>query len=225
MADAERPSLPEGYIGPQGAFADLGLSVQSHRDPVITARDNHLEIKFTASRPVKFTHQLINCHSEQESNEYVFTHTKDGTVTFVIQLPEVGYYKLQLFALPVADESKSLPNVFNYLIHCTRAMHPIYPYPKQYAQWKEGCFLSEPLILHNDSKLTNVHWNVHVPHAKGVAVVADGEWYHFEHRGGPVWEATFSIDSLRGKNAKITLNANLSTDDETKYCTLLEYKL
>ncbi|XP_060078585.1 uncharacterized protein LOC132558077 [Ylistrum balloti] len=224
MANAGKPDLPEGYLGAQGSFGDLGLSVSSHSDPCITIRENHLDISFNCSTPVKFTHQLINCATEKENNEYVFTHTKDKTVVFVIQLPEIGYYKLQLFALPVTDESKSLPNVFNYLIHCTRAVQPVYPYPKQYAQWKEGCFLYKPLILHNDSKLTNIQWSVQVPHAKGVAVVADGEWFHFENRGGPIWDATFSLDNLRGKNAKITLNANLS-DDETKYCTLLEYKL
>ncbi|XP_021365523.1 uncharacterized protein LOC110458235 [Mizuhopecten yessoensis] len=161
---------------------------------------------------------------EKENNEYVFTHTRDNIVEFVIQLPEMGYYKLQLFALPVSDDSKYLPNVFNYLIHFTRAMQPVYPYPKQYAQWKEGCYLNKPLILHNEATLTNIQLSVHVPRAKGVAIVANVEWFHFENRGGPVWEGTLSLDHLWGKNPKIILNANLS-DDETKYCTLLEYKL
>jgi hypothetical protein len=62
MAD-QKPELPEGYIGPQDKFEELGLSTMTHSDPEITARDNHIEIKIKAKTHVKFTHQLINCRT------------------------------------------------------------------------------------------------------------------------------------------------------------------
>jgi hypothetical protein len=73
-------------------------------------------------------------------------------------------------------------------------------------------------------RLTNVKWKVGVPNAKGVAVVADGEWHMLELKGD-AWEGKCALDSLRGKeNAKVTLNANFGPD-ETKYATLLEFKI
>jgi hypothetical protein len=35
MAD-QKPELPEGYIGPQDKFEELGLSTMTHSDPEIT---------------------------------------------------------------------------------------------------------------------------------------------------------------------------------------------
>jgi len=221
----QKPELPEGYLGPQEKFAELGLNTMTHPDPEFTARDNHIEIKIQAKTHVKFTHQLVNCRTDKDVSQYVFAQMKDGVIHYIIHMPESDYYKLQLYALPAADPSKSLPNVYNYLIHCTRATQAVYPFPKQYAQWKDGCYLFEPLVLHSNSKLTNINWHVNVPHANAVAVVADGEWFQFESRGGPVWMAKFSLDKFRGKNTKVTLSANFQGAEESKFSTLLEYML
>lgn len=223
MAD-HKPDFPEGYLGPQEGFNTGGLKALSFTNPTIEVSENMLEIKIAMERPYKFTHQLINCRDDKEHNEYVFVQNKDGCALFEIQLPESGWFKLQLFGLPLTDSSKSLPNLYNYAINCTKALHPVYPYPKQYAQWKDGCFIEEPRILAKDSRLRDIKWKVHVPRAKSVALVADGEWHHFENKGGHVFEAKITLSDLRGKDAKITLNANFDTD-ESKFTTLLEYKL
>lgn len=203
----------------------MGLSAMSHIDPEILLNENTLEIKFKCNKgPVKTTRQLLSCKRDNiELSEYVFTQTFHGTITFLINLPEPGYYKFQIFALPVEDESKSLPNIYNYLINCTQATKPVFPFPIQYAGWKEGCYLHEPLYLHKNSILMNLKWKVNVPDAKGVAVVADGDWYQFERKGNH-WEACISLDKYRGKDKKVTLNANFSPDD-TKFATLLQYKI
>jgi hypothetical protein len=90
----------------------------------------------------------------------VFTQTQGNTVSFVISFPEHGWYKFQIFALPTSDESKSLPNVFNYLIDCRRALKAVYPFPKQYAPWRDGCYLQCPLVLNSSSRLSNVQFKV-----------------------------------------------------------------
>jgi len=226
MTTEVRPELPEGYLGAQPKFGELGMSTGSHDDPEIEIKDNKVEITMKYTKPVKITQQLINTRTEADLADYVFvqTNSADQTISLVVHMPESDYYKLQIFALPIADESKSLPNVYNYLIHCARVNNPVYPFPKQYAQWKEGCYIKEPVVLNSHSKLTNIKWKVKIPNAKNVAVVADGEWHHFDNKGDSNWEAGFSLDKLRGKDAKVTLNANFG-DDESKYSTLLEYKI
>ena len=224
MAD-QKPEIPEGYLGPQEKFKQLGLSTMTHPDPEITARDNHLEIKIQAKTHVRFTHQLVNCRTDKDMSQYVFAQMKEGVIHYLVHMPESDYYKLQLYALPAADPSKSLPNVYNYLIHCTRAVQTVYPFPKQYAEWKNGCYLYEPVVLHSNSNLTNINWQVHVPHAKAVAVVVGEEWFQFQHRGGPVWQAKLSLDQFRGKNTKVTLTANLEGGEERKDATWLEYHI
>lgn len=89
-------------------------------------------------QPVKVTGNLIETSTTKDYSNLLFTQTQGDVVSYIIQLPNPGFYKLQIYALPVSDDSKTLPGVFNYLINCTRAPKPVQPFPKQYAQWKEG---------------------------------------------------------------------------------------
>jgi len=220
---AQRPDLPTGYLGQQAKFAELGLSAFSHAESEIRTNDNQMEIKLKCKEPLKVTHQLINCRTDQDCSEFVFTQTLHGVISFIVSLPESGFYKFQLFALPANDESKSLPNVYNYLIECVRALHPVFPFPKQYAQWKDGCYLHEPLVLHSQAPLRNVFWKVIIPGANAVAIVAGGEWFHLEKKGNH-FEGKSDLDQFRGKDTKVTMNANVGAD-ESKYSTMLEYRI
>jgi len=221
---SEKPDLPFGYLGAQPKFADLGLSPFSHTESEIRTNDNQLEIKIKGKdEPLKVTHQLIDCRTDQEVSQYVFTQTLHGVITFIISLPESGWYKFQIFALPANDDSKSLPNVYNYLINCVRALQPAFPFPKQYAQWKDGCFLHEPLVLHKEAPLRNVFFKVIIPSANAVAIVCDGEWFQLEKKGAH-FEGKANLEPFKDKSPKITLNANFGPD-ETKFSTMLQYEM
>ena len=37
-------------------------------------------------------------------------------INFMVRLPRAGFFQFQLYALPGADSTERLPNVFNYLI-------------------------------------------------------------------------------------------------------------
>lgn len=167
------------------------------------------------------TTNLLHSNGDKDFSDYVFTQTKDGVLTFVLQFPEAGYYKFQLFALEASDDSKSLPNVYNYLIHVKDALRQVNPFPKQYAQWKDGCYLYSPLVLSAKTSLAKVDFKVFIPNARAVAVVAAGEWTHLTKKGDN-WEGTVPLSKHRGKDVKVTLNANYE-GDETKFATLLEY--
>jgi len=221
MAKMERPDMPNGYLGTQPKFAELNMSCVSHTSPEFALDNNDVEIQFKTPKPVKVTVNLINTKDDSEHSEFVFTQTKDGVLSFLITFPESGWFKFQVFALDAKDESKSLPNAYNYLIHVKEALKPAYNYPKQYAQWKDGCFLYSPVILNAKTSLANVVFKVFVPSANAVAVVADGEWYHLAKKGEN-WEGNAGLSKHRGSGIKVTLNANFGPD-ETKYATLLEY--
>eukprot|EP00916_Digyalum_oweni_P015461 GHVL01025308.1.p1 GENE.GHVL01025308.1~~GHVL01025308.1.p1 ORF type:complete len:225 (+),score=5.00 GHVL01025308.1:80-754(+) len=219
----ERPELPDGYLGEQPKFSDLQLECINHKNPEFElSQDNEVEIKFRAPKSIKTTSNLIQVRTEKEFPEYVFTQTQGDVVSFVISFPEHGWYKFQIFALGVDDESKSLPNVFNYLIDVKRALKAVYPFPKQYAPWRNGCYLYSPLILNSSSRLHTVNFKALIPNAKAVAVVAAGEWSQLKKTTGDIWEGTASLDQHRNKNVKVTLNASFG-DDDTKFATLLEY--
>jgi len=120
-------------------------------------------------------------------------------------------------------DSKQFPNVYNYLVNCVRALHPVFPFPKQYAQWKEGCYLHEPLFLHKELPMKNTLFKAIIPNAKSAAVVVGEEWFQLDKVGNH-WEGKFNMDQFKGSDKKITLNANTGPD-ESKFATLLEYKL
>lgn len=213
-----KPELPRGYLGPQPKFSEFKLSTLSHNDPEITADSNEVEVKFRMGQPVKVTGNLIETSTTKDYSNLLFTQTQGDVVSYIIQLPNPGYYKLQVYALPVNDDSKTLPGVYNYLINCTRAPKPVQPFPKQYAQWKEGCYLYGPLTIANADGTVN--FKAVVPKGKQVAVTVNDTWTQLKNSGGDVWEGAVQIV----KNSRVTLNVNYG-GDETKYSTLLEYNM
>ena len=67
----------------------------------------------------------------------------------------------------------------------------VFPFPKQYAQWKEGCFMYEPGLIPttrgphaaqaNLATLPQqVNFRVSIPKSQAVAVVAGQNWTHLD---------------------------------------------
>ncbi|KAK3603019.1 hypothetical protein CHS0354_037766 [Potamilus streckersoni] len=218
------PKLPAGYLGAQPKFNEFGLSTKSHHDPVVHLETNTVEIHFDTIQDMRVTANLIAVDDgkEKECTDYVFTQIKGSAVYFIVHLPQIGFYKLQLYAVPANDTSQQLPGVYNYLINCKKVTKRVYPFPKQYAQWKEGCFMPEPLVLHKDLGQDEVLIRVGIPKAAAVAIVAGDEWIHLKANPQGLWEGKIPVREHMGKNAKITLNANYG-GDPTNYATLLEY--
>ncbi|KAL5015684.1 hypothetical protein ScPMuIL_005273 [Solemya velum] len=221
---AHKPELPKGYLGPQAKFGQFGLQTINHNNPEINLDVNEVEIELKMATPVKVTGNLIQMESLKELPEYVFTQTKEDVVKFLVWIPKAGYYKLQIYALPLSDDSKTLPGVYNYLINCTNTPKMVQPFPKQFAQWKEGCYLTEPLNIPKGSPINEIRFKVTIPNCKAAAIVAEGEWTHLEEKGSGNWEGVVCLEQFRGKDAKVTLNANYG-GEESKYSTLLEYKI
>lgn len=219
------PKLPSGYLGAQPKFNEYGLSTLSHHDPVIHLETNSVEIQFSTAQEMRVTANLIDAESDKDFPDFTLTQTQGSVVSFVVTLPAVGFYKLQLYSIPASDANQQLPGVYNYLINCKKVSQKAYPFPKQYAQWKEGCYMENPFILHPDSKEDEVLFRVHVPKAAAVAVVAGDEWTHLSSPQSSMWEGRVKLGGLCGKDVKVTLNANYGGEDVTSYATLLEYRI
>jgi hypothetical protein len=232
------PTLPPGYLGAQASFRKLGLSCATHEDPYIHTASGDLQVTFATAVPVRMTSQLlfVSGGRSDDSTDYVLQQSRgSSSVTFQIKLPKPGLYKLQVYGLPFSDPSENLPGVYNYLINCTNTYTTLTTFPKQYGQWKEGCFLHEPLEGHLQqnraskglaSSFNSVYFKVDVPKANSVAVVVGEEWTQLEQKstGTSTWEGEVNMEKRWGHESKVALCANFG-NVKASYSTLLEYSM
>ena len=192
------PAVIGAYLGPQPAFEGLGLTC-GLADPYVEVDTGDTQVSFHSAKPVRMSSQLLFIPpgaQPEDLSDYVLQQTaaagkkNDRMATFVVKLPKPGMYKLQFFGLPITDQSESLPGIYNVLIHCRNTVVDLAPFPKQYAPWKEDCYLHEPLEGHlqpnrptqgSASSYQNVFFfRMSVPKATSVAVVVGGEWFPLE---------------------------------------------
>lgn len=221
------PKLPGGYLGAQIKFNEFGLSTLSHHDPVIYLNTNNIEIQL-ATKPevdMRVTANLIGVDDEKEYSDNIFTQTQGSVISFSVNIPSTGFYKLQLYAVPMSDPGQQLPGVYNYLIKCEKMDKKVYPFARQYAQWKEKCYMWGPTSLNRE--LINAHkdkiipFRVCIPRAENVSIVAGSDWTHLQSSQPGIWEGNVNFSNMHGE-CKVTLNANYG-GDRTNYATLLEY--
>lgn len=160
-----------------------------------------------------------------------------GQVFFLARIPRLGFYKLQLFALPEGDRNDSLPGVYNYLIESAHNTHrlrgQIMPFPQQFAHWRRGgCYLDTPtegiLGLGPNGRLMSsppaeLPFTLAIPSAHTVAVVVDEDWTYLERRGDR-WEGSVPMKNHWGCQSRLAVCACYSPDD-ANFSTLLEYTL
>ncbi|KAK0052059.1 kyphoscoliosis peptidase [Biomphalaria pfeifferi] len=222
----ERPTLQNGYLGAQPLFSEFGLLAKSHAEPEFETNENEFVIKLKASQPVKITSKIVSDETLGDSQERVFIQTRGEDVNLLVSLDMPGYHRLQIYALPAADDSKQLPGVFNYLIHCTGTPRKSRLFPKQFAQWKDGCVLLEPFSLAGDHIKGDVVFRLMVPNALAVAVTIEENWFHLDPGDNGIWTGRVNdIERFKGRGLYAVLNANFSEEDETKYSSLLQYTL
>lgn len=233
MSQQKKPEMPYGYLGAQGKWEELGLCTVTHNSSDIRCHESTMKITLKISSPTKVTANLIDANTDKEYREYIFTQTLDKLVNLDIHFPAAGFFKLQIYALPAADKGTSLPNVYNYLIQCTKGPEgrPV-PFPKQFGQWKDGCYLFHPFSLKG---VDSGNIKVIVPGAKAVALTVNNEWFTLEQRARQKdekedtllpWSANLSdLQKVKGSAKKAVLTANYPPDEESKYTSLLEYEL
>ncbi|KAL3864344.1 hypothetical protein ACJMK2_006035 [Sinanodonta woodiana] len=225
VEDNNFPSLSPGFLGPQPKFIEFGLKTLNHHDPLIELKDfNHVEIQLGTSIDMKFNIQLVEVETARDLSDYVFIQTQPSIVTFLVNIPCLGFFKLQIHGNTFRDASSTSLGLFNYLIFCKGDIEPVYPYPRQLGHWKEGCFMFEPLILHRKTNEPEVKFRVHVPKAKKVVIFVEQNVQELISRGPVQWEGVINLEKYYGTDTKVILAANYGGDDE-RFATLLEYRV
>ena len=231
------PPLPPNFLGQQVTFKKLGLTATSHVDPFIQSETGEIIVTFGLSQAVRMTSQLVHIGVAGKPNEdctdYILQQTRSDKVEFVLRLPKAGMYKFQLYAQPKSDSSESLPSVYNYLINCRMTRTGVVIFPKQYGQWKEGCYLYEPIDgflqmtrtnIGSASRAQNVYFKLSVPSAKALSVVVGDVWTPLQLKQPDVFEGEANLMKHWNRDKKLAVCANY-TQDETNYSTLLEYSM
>lgn len=217
------PQLPSNFMGPQGSFSDTGMTVGKYQDPLIRLDDNNLELDFKYSQRMKLMSQLI-CVSDQKTEDlssFILQNTSKDAITFQIRFPKPGVYKFSLFGMPATAQGDNIPSIYNYLIECSKGDASAKPYPKQFSQWKTGCYLYQPTEgrLEGDS----VKFRLVIDGASEVAVVIGNDWTQLT-RNDNIWEGEADLAKHGGNQNKCVICANMD-DNKATYSTLLEYAL
>ncbi|XP_076461449.1 uncharacterized protein LOC143293941 [Babylonia areolata] len=229
------PKLPPGYLGPQPRFSEFGMATVSHPDPVIHLDCNTVTVVFQTRQPMRILANLIAVEGEEDFSSFTFSNTSGLNLVLTVHLPKPGFFKLQVFGTPVSDSSQQIPGIYNYLVNCGQVTQPVFPFPKQFAQWKEGCFMAEPMAIvtthgpfasqvEKERLPDTITFCVDIPGAKKVATVLDQEWTALEQGSDKRWSGKVKVGQHYGTSTRLTLNANYGAD-KTNYATLLEYFL
>lgn len=224
---SKRPDKISEGLGEKEGFSKLKMKLVNHKSAEFETDNNKFEIELTAGEDVKVLTKLVHYDSEGQEKEVeraVFMHVDDKELTFHVAVRETGWYKLNIFAAPISQSGDSLPGVFTYLFHVTRIKEQAPPYPRQFADWKQGCHLYEPLTIDKSANLEKVKFKVKVPGAKKVAVKAGEEWTRLEEDGGK-WKGVVRLREHfeKKENVLISLNANMGGPDGNSYATLLQF--
>ncbi|VDO00390.1 unnamed protein product [Rodentolepis nana] len=236
------PNLPIGYLGPAARFYELGLQVGSHPDPLIKADASEIRIQFAyqPQRPLKMMAQLIfsSNNTSEDYSQMVLQQMRMGQVFFIVRIPRLGFFKLQIYALPEGDRDDSLPGVYNYLIEAAKTTHrlrgQLMPFPQQFAHWRRsGCYLDSPtegiLGVNENGRLMStpppeINFSLAVPSAHAVAVVVDEDWTYLEARGDR-WEGAVNMLPHWRRQSRLAVCASYSSESDANFSTLLEYAL
>jgi len=207
----------------------MKLKMSSHTEAnVKVTGDNEVKIKLKTGVPVKLTTRLYESTDGTDKllEGYVFIQRKDkDAVCLHVGFPSDGFFKFEIFANEESNEAESLPNVYNYLFEVNRNSKPAIPYAKAYTKfYTDYCQLDEPMALCSTSSgLDNMKFEMVVPGAEKVSVHCGEEWFHLTKKGSE-WEGRADLGKYKGKNSKVTVNANYDKNSNS-FSVLLDYTI
>ncbi|ESO97032.1 hypothetical protein LOTGIDRAFT_231773 [Lottia gigantea] len=222
MAGLQIPfKVTEGYLGPQSKFEAYGLEMLAHPDPIIDMAGPTTEIIMKTLPGTRVTTKMLSTALKKECNEYHLIRRQGDNFLFLLAPPHPGFYKFQIYALPKGEAGPSMQGVFNYIVHCPNPENDI-PFPKQYPQFKDGGYLTEPLKIPKGNRDPEVKFNVSVPNSSDVQVKVNNDWNPLEQTSPGTWEGLVDLSKNYPPGAKVKLNCKFGGHN---YNTLLEYTI
>lgn len=217
---------PVPYYGPTPIMERLGITTDTHNDPLIVTTGENLEIKFNMNKDTKVTHTFqyfdVQDDSVTDIDRYVFVRSRsDTSISYMVRCSREGYYIFSLFGTDGKAESSGLDCVFRYLIVCQEAQSSISAFPKTYHRWQR-CTLYEPLSgdLLQDKRYT---FKMDIPQAVEVFVAIGEIWHHLKRKVGYTWEGNINTGKTSSV-AKIMARFTVSRDSSL-FAHLLDYEL
>lgn len=217
------PKISDGYLGKQAKFDEFGISTISHPEPAMELDTNEIEIHIGYSQPTRFTTKLMLCGTGgKDLGDCVMVNNLQGRMCYTITVPQVGYYKFQIYALPLTEAGPNMVGVFNYLLLVKEVNEEMRPYPKQYPPWKNGCYMWEPRGIPHGCRAPGVPFKMHIPNAVQVMVRAGNEWTELENVEEHVFQGLVDFSKPDMANGG-KVHINVKTIGQSQFITYLEY--
>jgi len=219
----ELPYLTEGYLGMQAKFEPYGLSTVSHPDPVIPLNTNKVHVVIGMKETTRFTTKFKRMEPIQEMNQCVLTQMMGDEMHYYIAVPQTGFYKFEIYALPKGQAGPHFINVFNYLINVRTVDTYVEPFPKQYPVWKkEGCYVFEPMMIQKGCNYA-VKFKYFIPRAFDVQIKVGDDWHKMERVESNIFEGI--VDFSAGYPSGTPVRLNVKFGQSNKYDILMEYTI
>lgn len=217
------PKISDGYLGKQAKFDEFGLSTITHPEPAIELDTNEIEIHIGYSQPTRFTTKLLLCGTGgKDLADCVMVNNLQGRMCYTITVPQIGYYKFQIYALPLTEAGPNMVGVFNYVLLVKEVNEEMRPYPKQYPPWKNGCYMWEPRGIPHGCRAPGVPFKMHIPNAVQVMVRAGDEWTELENVEENVFQGLVDFSKPDMANGG-KVHVNVKTIGQSVFITYLEY--
>ncbi|XP_061750948.1 kyphoscoliosis peptidase [Nerophis ophidion] len=179
------PNL-SSVCGPGTRTSEMGLSKFSHTTPVVNTPQGKCNITFHNHRDLEL-HLVIGSADNKAGafplTRHLFCTYTDSKVTVSASLPDVGMYRLGLYARTTSSGDFDPMCDFVLRNRCDQAG---LPFPRVYAAWRKGCVLFEPRVGLLEPA-TWVRFRVRILGAQRVCVVGE-ERTDLKLNKSRVWE-------------------------------------
>lgn len=182
--------------GPGTRTSEAGLSKFSHTTALVSTQQGKCNITFHNQRDLEL-HTVLSREEDKTApiplSRHLFCTYTDSKVTVSASLPDVGVYRLGLYAkiTPGGDFNAMCDFVLR-----NSCEQPGPPFPCVYSAWRKGCVLFEPRVGLLEP-LSWVRFRVRVPGAQRVSVVGETRT-DLKLNKSRVWEAeVFSGNGLQ----------------------------
>lgn len=157
--------------GPGLRTSEFGLLKFSHTTGIVSTQQGKCNITFHNQRDYEL-HTILSQDKKTTNlplSRYLFSTYTDSKVTVSVSLPEIGVYRLGIYArtTPGADFDPMCDFVLRNI--CDQAG---LPFPCVYSAWRKGCVLFEPRSGQLEAE-TWVRFRVRVPGAQRVSVMGE----------------------------------------------------
>ncbi|XP_064613141.1 kyphoscoliosis peptidase-like [Liolophura sinensis] len=179
---------PVWTLGSTPLMSTLGVSTNSHHDPLVNMVNNTIRIDFNVRDDIKFTHTLQYYDSNGDSlldiDRYAFpTIRTHSNLSYSVACPRKGSYIFSLYG--ATRDSNTYDCLFQYVLMCPSDNLSYLSFPKSYNSWRDSSLVSP---LHGELVQDTEHtFSLSVKKALNVFVVIGFGKHPLQRVEGSEW--------------------------------------